>query len=413
MKVITPADQVSAINQQSDVDLSNLAALAAEQRAQGQAGYTEPDERFSLFTPAMVAPAQPSLRTEQYASPSTSPALPGVRASPAPHTSAAMSSSSSPSPQQAVRAARPPPRSKPSRGTFSNMMMGPDPAAAQPPAPAPAAAASASAAPTTPPAAVHRDCTPTPEKDSLADMLFGGSGGGASPMVNAAKSSPAPAPVADLLGDFGIDTASPAPAVAVGGAAAGGGFADLLGGEASSPAATNDDPLAALSGLSMRETKPSASHDVAVASGDPFADFTAVAAPGPGMGVGHAVDLASDLDMLSDPMPVVSTAAVGNAQPPVDPLQSLLGTGVPATSAQVTSNYAVPPPLPVGPVPYRQNAGVPGWPMVPDASAATAMSGEQDLGVSAMPQDSAKPQGKLNATAPKKKGDAFADLLDM
>lgn len=170
------------------------------------------------------------------------------------------------------------------------------------------------------------------------------------------------------------------------------------------PTPSPDDPLAGLSGLSIRDTKTEAPGGAAALSSDPFADFASVTAPPPVAASGHAVDLASDLDMLSDPMPVVSTSAVASTQPPVDPLQSLLGGFTPDSGgAAVASSYAVPPPLPVGPVQYRQNVAVPGWPS----------GGEMDSGAGTMPQDAAKSQGKLAASAHTNKGDAFADLLDM
>ena len=251
-------------------------------------------------------------------------------------------------------------------------------------------------------------------------MLFGGSCGAAAgrPQPPApAVAAPAPAQLSDLLGDFGGDDAPAAPSAAVGATAGGAGLEDLLGGgtPVAMPTGTAEDPLAALSGLALRDTTPTGATAAAIGSRDPFADLTSA----PAAASGHAVDLASDLDMLSDPMPVVSTSADASAHAPVDPLQSLLGAS-PADSAPalaldaapVAPSYAVPPPLPVGPVPYRQNAGVPGWPSAPDASGGSARCGE-DSGAAAGAPDAAKSQGKLAASAPKKKGDAFADLLDM
>lgn len=407
--VITATEAMPVVESEGDLRLGALETLAAEQSAQGQPPYVAPDDRYGLF-PSSAVPAAPTLRTQQYANPTASAAAvpaPAVVASPGVGAAAASSAG------VPTRAGKPPPRPRAQMGTFSHMMMArpESPSEAPPastPAPAAAAAAAAPARKTKGPFApnVH---TFTEEGDGLADMLFGGTGGGSArkprpaTVQQEAPAAPAPPPLMDLLGGFDDVPAASSPSLDMPTAAMGD-LGDLLGGGDSPPAAPPpaDDLLAGLDSMHI-DAAPAPS------GGDPFGDVAPGAAP---------ADPMSGLDMLSMPAP-----AQGGGVP--------FGTGGAAIGVQAAGMAAGPPGygMPYG-MPQMQGGemaaygGMPGGAIGgPPQMSAHGMPGMHVPGMDPMqmggvgapgPEPTAeagKSAATLQAKVPDKKGDAFADLL--
>lgn len=406
--VLSSTDAMPVVESEGDLRLAALESLAAEQSAQGQPPYVPPDDRYGLF-PSSAVPTAPTLRTQQYENPTAAaaaaPAPPAVTSTGVVAPSAGDVAAPSP-----PRASKPPPRPRPQRGTFSNMMMARPESPAEAPAAAVATASTAAAAAA--PVRKKKGAfapnmhTYTEEGDGLADILFGGGGGGprgpkppGAPREVAAP-PPAPPPLVDLLGGFDDE---PVPAASPGMANAG--LDDLLGGGATAEpaAAPADDLLAGLDAMDFGAAP-------VPAGSDPFG----MAAPA---GAAQAPeDPMSGLDMLSAPAPPTVDALPGPGMPQGVPQNGQAAgypmqyPGMPQVPQGMMPGYAG---TPAGAIGGPQQVAMPGMPGVPaPIMEPMVQAGAPGASPPAAPAaDVARNSGTLQAKNPDKKGDAFADLL--